>query len=78
MKRRITIAPELVEPLRRYGERFMLSDLTDIANHLIRHCLVSPVPIAASPSKTVPATIAPTKVDTGNPLEDLSQLIGGL
>lgn len=77
MKRRITIAPELVEPLHRYGEQFMLSDLTDIANHLIRHYLVNPALIAASPSKAVPPA-AQTKVDSGNPLEDLSQLIGGL
>ena len=77
MKRRITIAPELVEPLHRYGEQFMLSDLTDIANHLIRHYLVGSSPISATP-KAVPMTIAATKVDTGNPLEDLSQLIGGL
>lgn len=77
MKRRITIAPELVEPLHRYGEQFMLSDLTDIANHLIRHYLVGSAPISL-PSKAVPATVAATKVDTGNPLEDLSQLIGGL
>lgn len=77
MKRRITIAPELVEPLQRYGERVMLSDLTDIANHFIRHYLVNPAPMA-SLSNAVPATAAQTKVDSGNPLEDLSQLIGGL
>lgn len=53
MKRRITIAPELVEPLQRYGEQFMLTDLTDIVNHLIRHQLVNPAPHDTSP-KTIP------------------------
>lgn len=76
MSRRITIAPELVEPLQRYGQRFMLTNLTDIANHFIRHHLAGvPVQAAPAPLPTVPATVAH---DTGNPLEDLSQLFGGL